>query len=101
MAGTLLVLFGSWRLARSRSVQLMCGLVQRIDTSAPVVALTFDDGPTPAVTDSLIRILARHGAQATFFVTGQELAANPALGARLVAAGHELGNHTWSHARLE
>jgi len=38
--------------------------------------------------------------RATFFVTGRELAAAPEAGRRLVAAGHELGNHTWSHRRM-
>jgi peptidoglycan-N-acetylglucosamine deacetylase len=93
-------LFGTWRLARSRTMQLFGELIPRVQTTDSVVALTFDDGPTPALTDSLIRVLNRHGAKATFFIIGQELAANPELGSRLIAAGHELGNHTYTHSRM-
>ena len=45
-------------------------------------------------------MLARRGVPATFFVTGSRLAAQPESGHRLVAAGHELGNHSWSHERM-
>ncbi|MDA0637687.1 polysaccharide deacetylase family protein [Nonomuraea sp. MCN248] len=65
------------------------------------VALTFDDGPG-AETDRLLTMLREHGARATFFVVGQ-MAQAPGGAARLrriVAEGHELGNHSWSHAEL-
>jgi peptidoglycan/xylan/chitin deacetylase (PgdA/CDA1 family) len=88
------------QLARSRTMQLAGRIVPRVDTTARLVALTFDDGPTPAVADSLLRVLAARGVRATFFVTGRELAAAPAAARDLVAAGHELGNHSWSHRRL-
>jgi peptidoglycan/xylan/chitin deacetylase (PgdA/CDA1 family) len=52
------------------------------------------------VFDGILDVLASRGVHATFFVNGAPLAENPKLGARLVAAGQELGNHTWSHARL-
>jgi hypothetical protein len=53
-------------------------LVARVDTPDSVVALTFDDGPVPALTDSLVAVLRARGVRATFFVTGRELAAAPA-----------------------
>ena len=87
-------------LARSRTVQLSGTLVHRVPTTQPRVALTFDDGPTGAVVDSVLSVLAARGVRATFFVTGRELAEAPDAGRRLVAAGHELGNHTWSHRRM-
>ncbi|WP_157383336.1 polysaccharide deacetylase family protein [Nonomuraea coxensis] len=63
------------------------------------VALTFDDGPGP-YTGELLRHLAAHQARATFFVVGQNVAAHPSVLRRAAAAGHEIGNHTWSHQDL-
>ena len=69
--------------------------------AAPVVTLTFDNGPTPGVTDAVLDILARHGAPATFFVVGSQLAEPggeaAALVERAVAEGHAVGGHSWSH----
>jgi peptidoglycan/xylan/chitin deacetylase (PgdA/CDA1 family) len=60
------------------------------------VALTFDDGPGPYTT-TLLRHLAAHHARATFFVVGQSAVAYPDVLRKTAAAGHEIGNHTWSH----
>jgi peptidoglycan/xylan/chitin deacetylase (PgdA/CDA1 family) len=87
-------------LARSRTYQLFGTLVAHVPTTVRRVALTFDDGPVPARLDSVLSVLATRGVHATFFVTGRELAAAPEAGRRLVAAGHELGNHTWSHPHM-
>ncbi len=65
----------------------------------PVLYLTFDDGPgedTPAFLD----LLARYDVRATFFVTGSAVTANPATAVRIVADGHAIANHTWSHPAL-
>lgn len=91
---------GLYRLARSRTSQLFGTLVSRVETPRRVVALTFDDGPSPDVFDGLLEVLSSRGVHATFFVNGAPLEEAPELGARLVAAGHELGNHTYSHARM-
>jgi len=91
---------GLRQLARSRTVQLFGQLVPRIETSERVVALTFDDGPASEWLDEIVGALATRQVRATFFVTGSELAAAPDAGRRLVAAGHELGNHTYSHRRM-
>ena len=61
------------------------------------IALSYDDGPSPANTPELLEILASAGARATFFVLGSEVDAHPELAARIVAAGHELGNHSFTH----
>ncbi|MFF4616996.1 polysaccharide deacetylase family protein [Nonomuraea jabiensis] len=63
------------------------------------VALTFDDGPGP-YTDTLLAYLAAYHAHATFFVVGSNVVAYPGVLHRTVAAGHEIGNHTWSHPDL-
>jgi peptidoglycan/xylan/chitin deacetylase (PgdA/CDA1 family) len=68
--------------------------------SAGVVYLTFDDGPAPAWTPRVLELLARYRARATFFVLGRSAAAHPELVRQEFAAGHGVGNHTWSHRRL-
>jgi peptidoglycan/xylan/chitin deacetylase (PgdA/CDA1 family) len=65
-----------------------------------VVALTFDDGPTVAWTPLVLSMLASHQAKATFFLVGDRVLANPGLARAAAAAGHELGNHTWTHSDL-
>ncbi|MDN5865472.1 MAG: polysaccharide deacetylase family protein [Gammaproteobacteria bacterium] len=65
------------------------------------VALTFDDGPDADITPQVLDILAQTGARATFFVIGRKLAAQPELARRILAEGHELGNHSWEHSRLQ
>jgi peptidoglycan/xylan/chitin deacetylase (PgdA/CDA1 family) len=68
-------------------------------TEVPCVALTFDDGPG-AHTGRLLETLAHYQARSTFFVIGQNVADNPQIVRDQVAAGHEIGNHTWSHPDL-
>lgn len=95
-----LTLGGAWRLTNSRTYQLFGDIVPRVRTDEKVVALTFDDGPTPAGADSILPMLDALGVRATFFVNGRDLRAHPEMGRRFVAAGHELGNHTWSHRMM-
>ncbi|MES2711433.1 MAG: polysaccharide deacetylase family protein [Pseudomonadota bacterium] len=61
------------------------------------VALTFDDGPDPAVTPRVLDMLDRHGARATFFCIGEKAQAHPALMREIAARGHAIGNHTMRH----
>ncbi|GLX08518.1 bi-functional transferase/deacetylase [Microbispora sp. NBRC 16548] len=71
-----------------------------VRTAARTVALTFDDGPDPKWTPRILDVLRRHGAKATFFVVGAHAAEHPELVRRILAEGHELGNHTYTHADL-
>jgi len=64
------------------------------------VALTFDDGPTPGVTEIILDELRRRKLHATFFMIGQRVAAAPDLARRVLAEGHEVGNHTYTHPKL-
>ena len=64
------------------------------------VALTFDDGPSTRWTPQVLDMLARHGVPATFFVVGSRAQEHSALVSRAFDAGHEIGNHTWTHADL-
>ena len=68
--------------------------------SQPVVALTFDDGPHFALTPRLLDTLKAKGIKATFFLVGKNAKEYPAIVKRIVAEGHELGNHSWSHPNL-
>ncbi len=92
-----LVAFGAYRLTNSRTFQVVGSIVARVETSSPVVALTFDDGPNPAHAAEILSTLQRLEIPATFFLVGKEIEANPDLCRRLVEQGHELGNHTYSH----
>jgi peptidoglycan/xylan/chitin deacetylase (PgdA/CDA1 family) len=64
------------------------------------VALTFDDGPHPEYTREVLSVLRKADVPATFFVVGSQVQKHPELTAELVNAGHELGNHTYSHLNL-
>jgi peptidoglycan/xylan/chitin deacetylase (PgdA/CDA1 family) len=64
------------------------------------LALTFDDGPNPAWTPRLLDVLANYSVRATFFMIGNHAESEPALVRRIVAAGHLIGNHSWSHPNL-
>jgi peptidoglycan/xylan/chitin deacetylase (PgdA/CDA1 family) len=87
-------------LVRSRTVQLFASPIAVVPHVGRAVALTFDDGPAMELVDEIIAILGSRGARATFFVTGRGLASALEAGQRLTAAGHELGNHTFSHRHM-
>jgi len=61
------------------------------------IAITIDDGPDPEVTPRVLEILARHGARATFFCVGEQVAAHPQLTRAIVQAGHAIENHSQHH----
>ena len=100
VAAGLAFLIGLRQLARARTFQLFGEIVSRVETNERRVALTFDDGPAPALLDSIASVLAARDVRATFFVTGAETERAPDAARRLVAAGHELGNHTFNHKRM-
>ena len=72
-----------------------------IPSEPKYVALTFDDGPRRGTTDRLLDGLLERGASATFFLVGEEIAGKEDLVERMQAEGHQVGNHTWSHVRLD
>jgi peptidoglycan-N-acetylglucosamine deacetylase len=89
-----------WKISNSHSFQFFGVIVPRVTTPEKIVALTFDDGPSPGGTDGILRILAEKNVKATFFLTGMELEQNMPEGRMIVAAGHELGNHSYSHTHM-
>ncbi|MGZ4983273.1 MAG: polysaccharide deacetylase family protein [Chthoniobacterales bacterium] len=68
-----------------------------VHVDGPYVAMTFDDGPSAALTPKLLDLLAAHHMKVTFFVVGQNAADHPDILKRAVREGHEIANHSWSH----
>ncbi len=64
------------------------------------MALTYDDGPNDPHTLRLLDVLAKHNARATFFLIGKYVRQRPEIARAIAAAGHEIGNHTYSHPNL-
>ncbi len=64
------------------------------------IAMTFDDGPSPETTPRLLDILKQRNIKATFFMIGQNAERNPDIVKRILADGHEIGNHSWTHPQL-
>ena len=65
-----------------------------------VISLTFDDGPDPVGTPEVLRLLEKHKAKASFFVTGKSVAQHPLLLRKMVRLGHTIGNHSYHHDSL-
>ena len=72
-----------------------------VQTRHPLVGLSFDDGPDPAYTPHVMRLLDQHHATATFFTVGVNAQAHPHMVTDQVKAGHTVGNHTFFHPYLE
>ena len=85
--------------AFSRSAQIFGRSAYRGSGRRRSVALTFDDGPSPA-TPELLDFLAAEGIRATFFQCGMNASRHPEIARRVHDEGHQVGNHTFSHARL-
>ncbi len=68
-----------------------------VKVDGPYIAMTFDDGPNPKNTPKLLDLLAAKHIKATFFVVGECATDYPAIMKRIVAEGHEIGNHSWDH----
>ena len=64
------------------------------------IAITFDDGPNPAITPRLLDLLDRFEAKATFFLIGRFVKSSPALAKEIALRGHTIGNHTYTHPPL-
>ncbi|MDX9783015.1 MAG: polysaccharide deacetylase family protein [Bacteroidales bacterium] len=94
-----LFLIGLYYLASSRKFQFFGEIYPKVNTRQKVIALTFDDGPSPK-TDTVLTILNNNNIKATFFLTGNSLHHYFSETERIVALGHEIGNHTYSHKRL-
>ena len=95
----LLLTIGVWGMFGASS-PLFGGVVDGSRIRRQVVALTFDDGPSPDTTPKILDTLKADGARATFFVLGKHAELYPELVERIVREGHELGNHGYDHGIL-
>ena len=73
------------------------GVVWNKPTKEKILYLTFDDGPTPEVTSSVLDLLSLYNAKATFFCIGENVKKHPTLYNRIKSEGHSIGNHTHTH----
>ena len=85
----------------TRAVQEVTADLPLPDSGLKYVALTFDDGPRTDTTTALLDGLRERGASATFFVIGQQIPGNEDLIRRMAGEGHQIGNHTYGHTRLQ
>ncbi len=72
----------------------------RVSTTQPYIAMTYDDGPHPQNTPRLLDMLRDRNIKATFYVIGRNVDLYPAITRRIVAEGHEIGNHTYTHRNM-
>jgi peptidoglycan-N-acetylglucosamine deacetylase len=86
-------------LAMDVVARLASAIIWKVETTKPVAALTFDDGPDPVYTPQVLGTLARQDVKATFFLVGRRARQRPDLLARIRAEGHEVANHTETHGK--
>jgi len=92
-----LFLFGCFCVFFDQAVLTRRGTIYRVKTSKKIVALTFDDGPSPIWTPRILDELKKADAKATFFMIGRNAKAEPATARLVLAAGHTIGSHTQNH----
>jgi peptidoglycan-N-acetylglucosamine deacetylase len=100
LAGGSLAAAGVFAWAAVAPSSQLFGPTIRMTGASATLALTFDDGPNPAVTPALLDLLSQYDAHATFFQIGERVRAFPALSREVAQQGHTLGNHTDTHPRL-
>ena len=91
---------GLYLLMNARCYQLIGKLVCHGADDHKRIALTFDDAPSERTSDAVLAVLAEKNVKASFFMIGENMARHPQAAQRIVAAGHELGNHSYSHRRF-
>lgn len=84
----------------SHTVQLQGSHLAALATGQRSVVLSFDDGPDPAATPAILTVLRARQVPATFFLIGERIEHDPLPAARIVAEGHQVGNHSYSHPRM-
>lgn len=88
-------------LANPYKIEVKKTVKKKTEKPKKFVALTFDDGPSNTVTPKVLKVLKKHHAKATFFMVGSQVNANPKMAKKVYAEGHEIGNHSYSHADLK
>ena len=97
------VLLSGLMLARAMPLPIhaQTEVYRSVKTDSMKIALTFDDGPHPILTQEILDILDRYGVQATFFMVGVNVINYPDAARAVIRAGHEVGNHTYSHTHMK
>ncbi len=93
------VVVGLFQLSKSTTIQVFGEHINRLPTDQKVVALTFDDAPLEHTTATL-DILEQYKVPATFFAVGKHIEERPEVAQQIVAQGHQLANHSYSHPRF-
>lgn len=91
---------GLYLLMNARCYQLLGNLVCHGTYERKHIALTFDDAPSEHTSDAVLAVLAEKNVKATFFMIGENIEHHPQAAHRIAAAGHEMGNHSYSHRRF-
>lgn len=95
----LIIAFALFSLSKSRDFQVFGKLVTRVETDEKRIALTIDDGPSER-TAEILSALDELDIPATFFLCGSSMAERPEDAKSIASAGHEIGNHSYSHRRM-
>ncbi|MDD5730790.1 MAG: polysaccharide deacetylase family protein [Candidatus Omnitrophica bacterium] len=96
-AAFFVLLFAAFTVFFDQAVLVRRGTFYHMNSSKKVVALTFDDGPSPVWTPKILDALKEKSVKATFFMLGKHVEAYPDVARRVVQEGHDIGNHTFSH----
>lgn len=99
IAAVVLLLFSLYHMMSARGFQFFGVLVNKIETDKNDVYLTFDDGPTEN-TERILETLHDLDVKASFFLIGKSMEETPLLTQQILDAGHDIGNHSYSHPRL-
>lgn len=94
------VAFTLFQASKSTGWQAFGTIVPRVDTEQKLIALTFDDGPEPGATEELLQLLDERQVKATFFLVGRSMEEYPEQTAMIARAGHQIGNHSYTHSRM-
>jgi peptidoglycan/xylan/chitin deacetylase (PgdA/CDA1 family) len=86
-----------WIKTKTFIKKIFSNYVWNIPNTENKIYLTFDDGPTPDVTEWVLEELRKHQVKATFFCIGKNIKSNPDLFKKLINEGHAIGNHTYNH----
>ena len=94
------VMLALLQISKSRHFQFFGEIIPSVKTDKKFVALTFDDGPTKENTEEILQILEQEDVKATFFLIGSDMNKNEGETEKIIAKGHEIGNHSYSHKRM-
>ena len=86
-----------WIKTNSIIKRIFSNYIWDIPNTENIIYLTFDDGPTPEITEWVLEQLSNHNAKATFFCIGKNIEAQPSIFKKIINAGHTIGNHTFNH----